>query len=80
MRRPQFGRSRWIEWACGRGSAWCDPVALPLEVTVNLPGAHNVLNSLAAIAVATELGVDDAAIARALAGFQGIDRQDAARR
>ena len=47
----------------------------PLEVTVNLPGAHNVLNSLAAIAVATELGVDDAAIARALAGFQGIDRR-----
>ena len=47
----------------------------PLEVTVNLPGAHNVLNSLAAIAVATELGIDDAAIGRALAGFQGIDRR-----
>ncbi len=47
----------------------------PLEVTVNLPGAHNVLNSLAAIAVATELGVEDSAIGRALAGFQGIDRR-----
>jgi UDP-N-acetylmuramate--alanine ligase len=47
----------------------------PLDVTVNLPGAHNVLNSLAAIAVATELGVADAAIVRALAGFQGIDRR-----
>ena len=47
----------------------------PLEVTVNLPGAHNVLNSLAAIAVATELGVENAAIGRALAGFQGIDRR-----
>jgi UDP-N-acetylmuramate--alanine ligase len=47
----------------------------PLEVTVNLPGLHNVLNSLAAIAVATDLGVDDAAIQRALAGFQGIDRR-----
>jgi UDP-N-acetylmuramate--alanine ligase len=46
-----------------------------LEAIVNLPGAHNVLNSLAAIAVATELGLDDAAIARALAGFQGIDRR-----
>ena len=47
----------------------------PLEVTVNLPGSHNVLNSLAAIAVATELGIEDAAIGRALAGFQGIDRR-----
>lgn len=46
-----------------------------LEVTVNLPGHHNVLNSLAAIAVATDLGVDDAAIQRALASFQGIDRR-----
>ncbi len=46
-----------------------------LEVTVNLPGVHNVLNSLAAIAVATELGIDDAAVGRALAGFQGIDRR-----
>ncbi len=47
----------------------------PLPVTVNLPGLHNVLNSLAAIAVATELGIDDAAIQRALATFQGIDRR-----
>jgi UDP-N-acetylmuramate--alanine ligase len=47
----------------------------PLAVTVNLPGTHNVLNSLAAIAVATELGVEDAAILRALAAFQGIDRR-----
>src|SRR5690606_27062062 len=47
----------------------------PLPVTVNLPGLHNVLNALAAIAVATELGIEDAAIQRALAGFQGIDRR-----
>jgi UDP-N-acetylmuramate--alanine ligase len=47
----------------------------PLDVTVNLPGAHNVLNSLAAIAVATEIGIDDGAIQRALASFQGIDRR-----
>jgi UDP-N-acetylmuramate--alanine ligase len=46
-----------------------------LDVTVNLPGLHNVLNSLAAIAVATDLGIDDAAIQRALSGFQGIDRR-----
>ncbi len=47
----------------------------PLTVTVNLPGTHNVLNSLAAIVVASELGIEDAAIQRALAGFQGIDRR-----
>jgi UDP-N-acetylmuramate--alanine ligase len=47
----------------------------PLSVRVNLPGKHNVLNSLAAIAVATELDVSDEAIQSALAQFQGIDRR-----
>ena len=47
----------------------------PLPVTLNLPGQHNVLNALAAIAVATELGVADAAIQKGLAGFQGIGRR-----
>jgi UDP-N-acetylmuramate--alanine ligase len=47
----------------------------PLTVTVNLPGTHNVLNSLAAIVVASEIGIEDAAIQRALANFQGIDRR-----
>ena len=47
----------------------------PLPVTLNLPGRHNVLNALAAIAVATELDVDDAAIQKALADFQGIGRR-----
>jgi UDP-N-acetylmuramate--alanine ligase len=47
----------------------------PLPVTLNLPGQHNVLNALAAIAVATELGVADAAIQKALAEFQGIGRR-----
>src|SRR6266446_5633352 len=51
------------------------PAAAPLAVTVNLAGIHNVLNALAAIAVATELDIDDQAILRALAGFQGIDRR-----
>ncbi|MGH8228327.1 MAG: UDP-N-acetylmuramate--L-alanine ligase, partial [Steroidobacteraceae bacterium] len=46
----------------------------PLALTLNLPGTHNVLNALAAVAVASELEVEDAAIARALAGFQGIGR------
>jgi UDP-N-acetylmuramate--alanine ligase len=47
----------------------------PLAVTLNLPGRHNVLNALSAITVATELDIDDAAIQRALAGFQGIERR-----
>jgi len=47
----------------------------PLDLTLNLPGRHNVLNSLAAVAVATELRVADAAIQKALANFQGIDRR-----
>ena len=44
-------------------------------MTLNLPGTHNVRNALAAIAVASELGIADAAILRALAAFQGIDRR-----
>jgi UDP-N-acetylmuramate--alanine ligase len=48
---------------------------LRLPVTVNLPGVHNVLNSLAAIAVALEIGTSHEAIQRALANFQGIDRR-----
>ena len=48
-------------------------VALP--VTLNLPGLHNVRNALAAITVATELGVADAAIQHALEHFQGIERR-----
>jgi len=47
----------------------------PLAVAVNLPGRHNVLNSLAAVAVATELDVPDEAIQKALLNFQGIDRR-----
>jgi UDP-N-acetylmuramate--alanine ligase len=49
--------------------------AQAIAVTLNLPGRHNVLNALAAIAIATELGVSDAAMQRALAGFQGIGRR-----
>jgi len=46
-----------------------------LSVTLNLPGRHNVLNALAAIAIAEELGVDDASIQRALTQFAGIGRR-----
>jgi len=47
----------------------------PLAVTLNLPGEHNVLNALAAIAVATEIELPDAAIGAALAKFSGVDRR-----
>jgi len=46
-----------------------------LPVTLNLPGEHNVRNALAAIAVATEVGADDAAILKALAEFSGVGRR-----
>lgn len=46
-----------------------------LSVRLNLPGRHNVLNALATIAVATELGVPDAAICEALANFRGVGRR-----
>ncbi len=47
----------------------------PLKVTLNLPGRHNVLNALAAVAIARELDVADEAIVRALDSFQGIGRR-----
>jgi len=49
--------------------------AKPLEVVLNLPGRHNVLNSLAAITVATELGIKDPFIQKALAEFHGVGRR-----
>ena len=49
--------------------------AQPLDVTLNLPGQHNVLNALAAIAVATELSIPDAAIKKSLAEFRGVGRR-----
>ena len=51
-------------------------VALPdLPVVLNLPGEHNVLNALAAIGIAVELGVPDAAVQQALAEFKGVGRR-----
>jgi len=46
-----------------------------LPVILNLPGRHNVLNALAAIAVANELGIADAAIVKALGEFRGVGRR-----
>ncbi|WP_277052093.1 UDP-N-acetylmuramate--L-alanine ligase [Zestomonas thermotolerans] len=47
----------------------------PLDVSVNMPGLHNVLNALATIAVATDAGIEDAAIVQGLSGFQGVGRR-----
>ncbi|HJV69162.1 UDP-N-acetylmuramate--L-alanine ligase [Ideonella sp.] len=46
-----------------------------LDITLNLPGEHNVRNALAAIAVATELELPDAPIVSALAKFSGVGRR-----
>ncbi len=51
-------------------------VVLPdMEVVLNLPGLHNVLNSLSAIAVAVELNIPDVAVQKALAEFRGVGRR-----
>jgi UDP-N-acetylmuramate--alanine ligase len=51
-------------------------VSLPdMQVTLNLPGEHNVLNALAAISVAVELSIPDAAVVKALADFKGVGRR-----
>jgi UDP-N-acetylmuramate--alanine ligase len=47
----------------------------PLDVSVNMPGNHNVLNSLATIAIATDEGISDEAIVQGLSGFQGVGRR-----
>jgi UDP-N-acetylmuramate--alanine ligase len=52
-----------------------DTVLPDLDVTLNLPGRHNVLNALATIAVATELQLPDAPIVKALAEFNGVGRR-----
>jgi UDP-N-acetylmuramate--alanine ligase len=51
-------------------------VVLPdMDVVLNLPGLHNVLNALSAIAVAVELNIADAAVQKALAEFKGVGRR-----
>jgi len=51
-------------------------VTLPdMQIVLNLPGTHNVLNALAAIAIAVELNVPDEAVVKALANFGGVGRR-----
>ncbi len=60
------GRMRFVARSEGRDD---------LEVELNLAGVHNVQNALAAIAVGREIGVADAAVAKALAEFKGVGRR-----
>lgn len=62
----QFNKSRFEALRPGKS---------PLEIQLNLPGKHNALNALAAIAVCTEEGIGDEAIQRGLANFQGVGRR-----
>jgi len=60
-----------------RFTAQCRQNGTPkdLDITLNLAGMHNVLNALAAVAVALEVGVASDAIVAALAEFEGVGRR-----
>ncbi len=60
---------------CFRVNIGVNGTARQLDITLNLPGLHNVQNALAAITIANEIGVPDAAIVRALATFGGVERR-----
>ncbi len=51
------------------------PKGVVENVTVGLPGGHNIENAMAAFAVAAELGVDTSRIVDALASFKGVKRR-----
>ena len=67
--RHNNGQMRFVAQIGVNGSA------RKLDITLNLPGLHNIQNALAAIAVANELNVSDAAIVKALAEFKGVERR-----
>ncbi|WP_028450232.1 MULTISPECIES: UDP-N-acetylmuramate--L-alanine ligase [Chitinibacter] len=56
-------------------AVWQNGETRRLAVTLNMPGMHNVLNALAAIAIGIEVGADEAAIVAALEKFQGVGRR-----
>jgi len=60
-----------------RFTAQCrhNTVPVDMDITLNLAGLHNVLNSLAAIAVGLEVGVEPSAIIAALEEFEGVGRR-----
>lgn len=51
-----------------RGEVWGD-------ITLHMPGSHNALNALSAVAVGMEVGLDFATIQKALSGFTGVHRR-----
>jgi UDP-N-acetylmuramate--alanine ligase len=60
---------------CSRFKVKRPNTAQPLEIFLNMPGIHNVLNATAAIAVATDEGIEDEAIQSGLAQFAGVGRR-----
>jgi len=69
-------RAENVRWDAGRMRFDAVSKKQPtLDVTLNLPGMHNVLNALAVIAVGREVGAADAAICKALAEFSGVGRR-----
>ena len=61
------------------GEVWSPPCvmgeAARSAIRLAMPGRHNALNAMAAIVVATDAGVSDAAILRGLASFAGVGRR-----
>ena len=51
------------------------PAGKPLQIGLNVPGVHNILNATAAVAVAVDEGLSDAAIQEGLSSFQGVGRR-----
>ncbi|XZG70614.1 UDP-N-acetylmuramate--L-alanine ligase [Chitinibacteraceae bacterium HSL-7] len=56
-------------------AVWQNGETRRIAITLNLPGMHNVLNALAAIAIGLEVGASESAIQQALAGFAGVGRR-----
>ncbi len=63
-------RGRAWEFVVDRGDA-----GAPLAISLSIPGTHNVLNALAAVAIATEEGIEDEHIVEGLKAFGGVDRR-----
>jgi UDP-N-acetylmuramate--alanine ligase len=69
-------RGRHLRWAAGQTAFEVEVGGVVVgEVTLKVPGEHNVRNALAAVGVGLELGVEPAVACRALSGFGGVDRR-----
>jgi UDP-N-acetylmuramate--alanine ligase len=71
-------RAENVRWDAGRmrfDAVSTSKDLAPLDVMLNLPGEHNVLNALAVIAVAREVGASEESIAKGLAEFSGVGRR-----